>query len=379
MTKKPIKFFALALLAMLLCTSVFACESNDQGNGGDTGSAIKTLVAKEESYTLKIGESLLIKNCFTIEGNSALSAAQKACTYTSSDETVAKISGQKVEAVDSGEATITVTSKVDNTKFCEFKVKVGKVFIDRDSSFIPEEDDFSKEWNDETDKPGWFRTKSMLAQNYYTVKGVESDTWYVETTISLHEVGILAETNEKDRWPKIGIVARDPENPSNMVAFFLNASIGLNDTYDEAGNLVKGADNNSWNEFGYCEVAAGRWAWQEGVGDTDARHHDYCWKSNSNITFNTEFTLGVARIGLEFHVFINGQYAGSVKLDPTLQLLCQANGTPVASTVAFYGFNLDATFSNYRAVTDAAEVTKEIKAKIPAEPKFVEEFLVDEK
>ena len=66
MTKKPIKFFALALLAMLLCTSVIACESNDQGNGGDTGSAIKTLVANEASYTLKIGESLLLKNCFTI-------------------------------------------------------------------------------------------------------------------------------------------------------------------------------------------------------------------------------------------------------------------------------------------------------------------------
>ena len=45
MTKKPIKFFALALLAMLLCTSVFACETEDKGNGGDTGSAIKSLVA----------------------------------------------------------------------------------------------------------------------------------------------------------------------------------------------------------------------------------------------------------------------------------------------------------------------------------------------
>ena len=118
MTKKPIKFFAIAVLAMLLCTGLAAC--------GEEESAIKSLTANESVYSLKIGETLLLTNCYKIEGNATLSAAQKACEYTSSDENVAKISNKKVEGVETGEATITVTSKVDPSKSCSFTIKVGK-------------------------------------------------------------------------------------------------------------------------------------------------------------------------------------------------------------------------------------------------------------
>ena len=96
---------------------------------------------------------------------------------------------------------------------------------------IPSEDDFSNEWNDETNT-GWFRTSSGMI-NYYYIAGIYSTQWYVETDITVHNV--VAE----DRWPKIGIAARDPENTSNMVAFFLNASIGL---YDNGYNPGTTAD-----------------------------------------------------------------------------------------------------------------------------------------
>lgn len=355
MTKKPIKFFALALLAMLLCTSVFACESTGSGNGGNTDSVIKSLEAKESSYILKIGESLLLTNCYTLEGNSALSAAQKACTYTSSDEKVAVISGKKVEAVETGEATITVTSKVDNTKYCEFTIKVGRVFIDHATTFIPAEDDFSNEWDDVNDKAGWFRTSSKLSQNYYNVKGVNSDTWYVETTITVHEVGILADTGEQDKYPKVGIAARDPENQANMITFFLDASI---------------EEDNYWDNCGFCEVNTSVWSWDEKSTEADARHNTTCFPIGKSVTYNQAVTLGVARVGEWFHVFVNGAYKGSVKLSAARGILMNTNtGAPLASTVSFWGFNLDVTFSNYYATTDLTEM--QAKGYVPANPSDV--------
>lgn len=375
MTKKPIKMFALALLAMLLCCSAFACDMSGGNTGGNTGGTddaevVKSVKALEEKFTLKIGESVALSDCYEVVPVSGkLSAAQKACTVTSSDEKIAKVDGKKIVAVESGEATITVVSKIDDSKSCEFIIKVGKVFIDRSNSYI-DEDDFTNEWDDENDKPGSFRTISKLSNNYYNVKGVESTTWYVETTIKVHSFGTLLNpdgTESQDRWPKIGIVTRDPSNTTNMVTFFMSATIGINDTYDGNGNLVLGADNNTWTEFGFCEVKNGHWAWEQNVTNSDARHHDYCWTSTP-ITYETEFKLGVARVDGNFHVYINGSYAGSVALDPNLEILCTANGTQIASSVAFYGFSTDATFSNYFATTDASLINAKY---VPQAPNFV--------
>lgn len=395
MTKKPIKRFALALLAMLLCCGVAACNmagggnnntgnnntgdtgnnntgdngntgNNNTGDNGNTGtqSDIKSLTENEASYSMKVGENLLLTNCYTIEGNVALSAAKKQCTYESSNPEIVKIEEKTATAVDSGKVTITVTSKADPTKSCSFEIVVGKTFIDRNASYT-EEDDFAHEWDDENDKPGWFRTTSMLSQNYYNVKGVKGTVWYVQTTIKVHEFGILADTQEKDRWPKIGIATMDAKNKENMVAFFMSATIGINDRYDDQGNLIKGQDNLNWNEFGMCEVTKGHWAWESEVASTEARYQNCAYTTPETFSYNQEFTIGVSRIGLDFHIYINGVYAYSFQLDPSLEILTDGTN-PVDSTVAFYGFSTDATFSNYYATTNEAEINAKYKPLSPA-------------
>lgn len=358
------RFLAFILLACLLCMAMVGCNNEETPS---SGSEIESLTAKEDSVTLKIGESLLITNYYEIKGSSALSAAQRTCTYESSNPEVVKITAKRAEAVASGTATITVTSKVDSTKSCSFEVVVSKVFIDRDLSMIPSEDDFSNEW-DEAAGTGSFRTSSGLT-NFYYIADINSTQWYVETDIILHKV------NFDDRWPKIGIAAagKNASGVETMVAFFLNASIGLHDTYDENGGLVKGEDNNNWNEFGVCEVAqGGHWAWEAGITNSLARHHDYAWNTgDSKITFETTFKLGIARDGANFHVYVNGAYMGSFQLDASLDILYE-NGEPMASHVAFYNFNSEVTFANYMATADAAEVAK----KIPEAPVYCE-FLED--
>lgn len=362
------KTLAVILLICMFCMAVAGCDNGGKpSESKNPGSAIESLTATEASTTLKIGESILITNFYEIKGTSALSAAQRACTYESSNSEIVKINAKRAEAVAPGTATITVTSKVDTTKSCSFEVVVAKVFIDRDLSMIPSEDDFTNEW-DETTGTGSFRTNSGLT-NFYYIADINSTQWYVETDITVHKV------NFDDRWPKVGIVAagKNSSGVETMVAFFLNASIGLNDTYDENGNLLKGEDNNAWNEFGVCEVAqGGHWAWEAGITNSLARHHDYAWNTGDNkITFETTFKLGVARDGANFHVYVNGQYMGSFQLSASLDILYE-NGAPMASHVAFYHFNSEVTFSNYLATADAAEVAK----KIPEAPVYCE-FLED--
>ena len=376
--KKFLKVLTICLLVFALCFVAVGCNkdngtnndgNNDAGNGGsnDGGSLTITLTATEPSTTIKIGESILITNFYEIKGSSTLSAAQRACTYVSSNEDVVKINAKRAEAVGAGTATITVTSSVDNTKTCSFQVTVAKTFIDRDLSMIPTEDDFTNEWDDATGT-GSFRTSSGIT-NFYYLSDVYSTQWYVETDITIHSV------NWDDRWPKIGIVAqtKNSQGVETMVAFYLNASIGLNDYYDDNGTLVHGEDNLNWNEFGVSEVAqGGHWAWEEGITNSLARHHDYCWNTGDNtIAYGTTFKLGVARDGDSFHVYINGAYAGSYQLSSELDILYE-DGKGLESHVGFYHFSCDATFSNYSVTTDAAAVA----GKVPAEPIYCE-FLED--
>lgn len=328
---------------------------------------IESLRATEESTTLKIGESILLTNFYEIKGTSTLNAAQRACTYESSDPAIVKINAKRAEAVAPGKATITVTSNVDKTMSCSFEVVVARVFIDRELSMIPSEDDFTNEW-DEATQTGYFRTSSGIT-NFYYVADICSTKWYVETDITLHSV------NWDDRWPKIGIVAsgENSKGVETMVAFFLNASIGLGDYYDENGNFVRGQDNNQWNEFGVCELSEGNhWAWEPGITNSLARHHDYAWNTgDTKISFETTFKLGIARDGADFHVYVNGNYMGSYKLSSSLEILYE-DGAPIASHVGFYHFSSDATFSNYMATSDESEVAK----KIPASPVYCD-FLED--
>lgn len=374
--KKFFKLLTICLLVLGLCFVAVGCNKDkgnegdgtgDAGNGGSEGSVITSLTATESSTTVKIGESILLTNFYEIKGQSALSAAQQACTYESSNPDVVTINKKRAEAVAPGTAIITITSVVDTTKSCTLEVVVAKTFIDRELSMIPTEDDFTKEWDNETGT-GSFRTSSGIT-NFYYISDVYSTKWYVETDITIHSV------NWDDRWPKIGIVAqtKNSEGVETMVAFYLNASIGYNDYVDESGTLVKGEDNLNWNEFGVSEVAqGGHWAWEDNITNSLARHHDYCWSTGDNkITYETTFKLGVARDGDSFHVYINGEYVGSYQLSPELDILYE-DGKSLESHVGFYHFSCDATFSNYSATTDVEAVA----AKVPAEPIYTD-FLED--
>ena len=379
--KKIIAALTLAILVCLMSFGLASCQTpetpdtnkdpgtTDQGGkeeNKDPESVIASLTATESSTEMKVGDTILLTNFYEIKGTSSLSAAQRACTYESSNPEIVKINAKRAEAVAPGTATITITSNADNTKTCSFEVTVSKVFIDRELSMIPSEDDFTNEWDSESGT-GSFRTSSGIT-NFYYIADIESTQWYVETDITVHAV------NWDDRWPKIGIVAsgKNSSGVETMVAFFLNASIGLNDSWTDAG-LVKGQDNLNWNEFGVCEVAQGQhWAWEQGITNSLARHHDYAWNTGTNtITFGTTFKLGVARDGMNFHVYVNGNYMGSFALSSELDILYE-DGQPLASHVGFYQFSSDVTFANYFATQDAAKVAE----KIPESPVFCE-FLED--
>ena len=379
--KKIIAALTLAILVCLMSFGLASCQppetpdtdkdpgTTDQGGkeeNKDPENVIASLTATESSTEMKVGDTILLTNFYEIKGTSSLSAAQRACTYESSNPEIVKINAKRAEAVAPGTATITITSNADNTKTCSFEVTVSKVFVDRELSMIPSEDDFTNEWDSESGT-GSFRTSSGIT-NFYYIADIESTQWYVETDITVHAV------NWDDRWPKIGIVAsgKNSSGVETMVAFFLNASIGLNDSWTDAG-LVKGQDNLNWNEFGVCEVAQGQhWAWEQGITNSLARHHDYAWNTGTNtITFGSTFKLGVARDGMNFHVYVNGNYMGSFALSSELDILYE-DGQPIASHVGFYQFSSDVTFANYFATQDADKVAE----KIPETPVFCE-FLED--
>ena len=150
---KKIKAVILTLLTSLSFSSVTGCGETDDKKD----ELITSITANEEVVNVKVGDSFLVSNYYTIQGSSTLSVAQKACKLTSSDENVIKINGRMAEAIDSGNATITVTSQIDETKSCLIQVQVARVFIDRELSMIPSEDDFSNEWDNDTGT-GSFRT-----------------------------------------------------------------------------------------------------------------------------------------------------------------------------------------------------------------------------
>ena len=127
--KKIITAVSLVLMACMLCLVVTGC-GNQPSKDTEPQSPIASLKATENSTTLKVGESILLTNFYEIKGTSTLNAAQRACTYESSNPDVVNINAKRAEAVAPGTATITVTSKVDPTKSCTFDVVVSKVFID---------------------------------------------------------------------------------------------------------------------------------------------------------------------------------------------------------------------------------------------------------
>jgi hypothetical protein len=258
------------------------------------------------------------------------------------------------KALKPGTAEITVTSNVDKTKTCKFTVVVKDVFFDRSLSKVSPDDNVEKELIED----GAILTTADNIQGEYIIKGVESTKLYVSVEI------VFTSASASELYPKCGIVFTTTSKTTptdNKIYFFLNSEIG------EAGT-------SSWNNFGACEVQnGGNWAWNPGVTDANARHKNAMFTSEEPITYGTKFKLEVARDGYDFHMWVNGQYAGSLT---TLHDLFGTAGdsglVPADSHAGFFQFNSVVTFSNYSIVSDAAEVDAKIasiaeKTYIPAD------------
>ena len=138
MPRKSIKFLAIALLALLCMTAITGCSSEEQptenqtevpsqgeqpSQGEEQTSVIKSLTAKEETVVARVAENKSLTAFYTLTGFKSLSAAQKKCTYISSDESIVKISGTMFKALKPGTATITVKVKGKGVLKCAVTVK----------------------------------------------------------------------------------------------------------------------------------------------------------------------------------------------------------------------------------------------------------------
>ncbi len=312
-------------------------ESSLESSSDAVTEVIKSLTAKNEVVNAKIGETLNVTQLYNLVGYKSLSAAQKVCTYASDNEKVVKFNSKTLRAVGVGEANITVTSKVDTTKTCSFKVVVKDIYFNRETSGVNSDDDFD---NELIEDGGEVRTKSLMSGDYF-VNGIDSTKFMMETEIVIHSVA----SNEK--YPKFGIVVDTMSNAgegvSNRLYYFLDAAIG-------------NSNNTSWSNFGVCEVFNGSgWAWNAGIGNEVARHQDALYTlPEGNITYETVFKMKLVRNGLAFHLWANDVYAGSVEV--LSYLFSDAQGNPATSQVGLFQFQSDATFKNYSATQDEAAV-----------------------
>ena len=344
-------------LTLASCGEESNVTSNPQTSSkADDGNKIKSITAVEEVVTTKVGKSINLKNYYKVNpvSGKSLSSTDAKVTFTLSSSTVAKLSASSLKAIAPGECTITVTSKIDETKFCSFKVVVKDVYFDAGFSKVDTRDDLEKELIADG---GTIRTLSKTSGEV-VVKDINATKWYAETSFVVNSV------DETEKWPKIGIFTTTAGNSSiaNQVYFFLNAVVG------DAGN-------STWNDFGVCEVEnSENWAWNSGVTNTTARHVDNAYTNPDSITFGTKVKMGVLREGLYFHVYVNDNYKFTIR---TLETLFNGeDNQPISSRVGFFQFNSDVTFSDYGNTTADETVVNEKLAALPDE-KIVPEWAED--
>lgn len=357
MPRKSIKFLAIALLALLCMTAITGCSSEEQptenqtevpsqgeqpSKGEEQTSVIKSLTAKEETVVARVAENKSLTAFYTLTGFKSLSAAQKKCTYISSDESIVKISGTMFKALKPGTATITVTSKADETKSCSFTVVVKDVFFDRTLSKVSPDDMVDNELIED----GGYITTSENIQGEYIIKGVESTKILISAEITFSKAA------QTELYPKCGIIFSTTDKTElvdNKIVIFLNSEIGS-------------AGTSSWTDFGVCEIQNGsNWAWNPGVTDANARHKNALYKTPEPVTYGTKFTLTVARDGFDFHIWVNDVYAGSfTTLEDLFGVPQDGQYVPALSYAGFFQFNSVVKFENYSISADEATVAAKI-------------------
>ena len=315
-------------------------------------SPIKSLEAVSDTVEIKIGDQVTTANFYELKGYKPLSAKQKLVTITSSDENVVKIdaSYKTMTAVNLGTATITVVSDADKTKSCSFTITVSDCFFDRTITSINSSWDVDHEMDAENP---YIKVDTNISDGIY-IRNSDGLKWYVETEITIHSV------LSGEEWPKFGLIANTTTNTeinNNKLCYYLNAPMN---------EFAQG-----WKNFGVCEVSNDwNWAWNAGVGNNEARYIDVVTSVESPITYETKFHIGMVREGFNFHLFANKQYICSIQTLGTLFGLYNAETLyytdPAPAIAGFFAFNSVITFSNYRFVSESAEVD----TYIPAEPVF---------
>lgn len=358
MKKKNLLIGLCAICALGGLTSLVSCGGGSSeeppiidggGDGGDKEeekSIIKSLTAKKEVNEIKIGEVHSADEFYTLlPVKGTLTAKQKKVSIEWDNKEALAISGKSIKALAPGESNVTVTSEVDKTKTCTFKIIVKGVFFNRETSgVISEADDFSKELIEDG---ATVTTSSSTSLNIFA-NVEDSTTLYTETKIKYNS------TDESEHFPKFGIVFSTFSNPvadedvaNNEVYVFLNAERGNDNAKTE------------FNQFGVCEVYnSGGWAWNPGITNAQARHCDAAHVSEKTFTVGSEFKLAAARIGSEFHVWLDDTYVFSFNtLD---RLFKTSDGKDTLGGVGFFEFNSNITFSGY-SVSNKEE---EVKAKV---------------
>ena len=305
--------------------------------------ATLSLVSNVETVELKVDQSATITNYYTVKKSSGSpTAADKACTYVVEDPTVVKIINKTIKGLKVGSTKLTVTSSKDKTKTCQFMVNVTEVYFDRQYSQISSEDDFTKELPADG---GIVRTKGSATADLF-VKGISSTEFVADCTFALNSVA------SSEKFPKLGIVcstadqAAEDTTTNNKMYFFLNPE------------MPNGEDK--WDRFGICEVQNNsNWAWNPNVTNETARHRDDLYVASTPITYATEFKLTMVRKNLEFHFFVNDNYAGSCK---SYESLFKNGTTDLPTMVGFFEFNSDVTFSKYNVETDSEKVASKISS-----------------
>lgn len=322
-------------------------------------SPIKSLTAVEENVVMRLSEKISAENYYELKGYGSLTNATKKVTVTSSDDSVVEFKSKKLVAKGLGQATITVTSSVDDTKTCSFNVEVKDIFFNRDYSNFVNGDDTTRELPDEGGIIAIAPDGKNYSQGDYVINGINSTKWMTEVTIELKSV------LGSEHFPKIGIFTTSTEEAedgiSNQVNFFLDGYIG------------DGEPNWHWSNFGVCEVySKGGWAWNPGVTNAQARHADGAYNLGASYltcqsykdnhpeeTADTSFKMKLARDGYNFHLWVNDNYAFSMKV--LEYLFTDTAGNPCKSMPGFFQFNSGVVFSNYSATDDVEAVNAAIE------------------
>lgn len=300
-----------------------------------SNSPIKSLTAVSEVVELKIGETHSIANYYELIGHKSLTAKQKKVVVTSSNETVLTISSnyKAMTAINIGTSIITVTSTVDETKFCTFTVNVTDSFFDREIASMSPSWDLTHE-NDEINP--YIKIDTDLSSGIFA-KEIDDTKWFIETEITIHSFL----NNEQNS--KVGIVTNTFNNTDlpNKIFYYLNTPM---------------SNENEWNTFGITELKSIEdLSTSIGSRAVITKENENVYLHDELITYDKTFKMGMLRDNLNFYLYVNGKYVYTFEATSELFDL-----TP--SKVGFFSFSTEITFSNYYIIKDEVKLNEMIES-----------------